>query len=1174
MKSQSLVKSMYRVTAWIFLTVTCLSYTEALETALAHRQRIEKQTYAAPFSSNSIKGLESRSGQNVSKTSATFLGMSLLEASSKRMRSADEDADNYTYQTVASSANFLASTQPASAADEAAADAAKAESDAAPADAAMPTKLYASAQPESDDIQGMTSAAMEAAITDLMMGKTKFGATPMGGSVKKIKRLLTKSMVPKVEAAHRADQLELDRLLKEIKYCGSARNSEFRTAKSELKRYQDESRLHKRCRADEAVRYTSKQSCLNDQKSKYQVKVLKCEAFSHISRKFGTTVNNKQIIDKGGSEGVETYVRRLSQTFCGAHTHGPKGGISDRGGWGGGLRHGMLDVYLQAKHGCQVATRAYLDTVKECKKKTHEYNVRKSQCNQYQEGMDAAACKRAVLVKDACESYSGCYYSKSKAFEIVERRIRFEERDRKAEWRGIKRIECLIDSFADGKVSAAEVDMCKRRVHSTSHLDILYHPVPPLVKCIVPTLYPTTGAYKRVEFAPLPSLAKGRDSRECSGMQEVETKPAPGSPSTCKCTRVALNGYYSAGPLVRCTNCLDVHRSRDKSSCPPGTKIFSPASREDWKTILGSVEPLRSPHWVVDVTREDNGCGGCTSNAMNSGENSQKGWRTSDGSPWWLRSSRYSEPSGDYAANCFMNLGNFGVDADSVSFDDRRCDYHAKSYYCQPILLRLTPKPGSPASCKCTKVDLAGAYSAGALVRCEHCLKVSKSTQKNSCPAGMKLFSPRSRSDWRTFLRSATPLRAPNWIVDVTRPQNGCGGCTKFPMRSNIPQQATWMTSDGSPWWLRDDAYREPNGDYTANCYLDLLSKPASADTVTFSDKFCSYYSRSYYCQPIMEKRQGPSKVPEDETRRLVPWSTLQQGLIEEVYYFEQGSRVPSLEARSPNMFRRVPFVYYRASSSPWQGLSRSENYAVRWSGILVIKHAGLYRFSIVSDDGSKLYIDNKFIINNDGSHSMKSREAKYRCKSGQHYLKIEMFQKKGKAGMIFMYRGRDTYNRMKTVSGKALRYVTAHGLKEQVYYTGANSRIPDMRGQAEQERVVPHVVYANTKTPWPGFSRADNFACRWSGFLSISRGGRYRFSLISDDGSKLYINRKQVVDNDGLHSLRNQEGIISLHRKKWPLKLEFFEKAGSAGMVFRYMGHDTSNKMRYVPRKAMFVAY
>jgi len=69
-------------------------------------------------------------------------------------------------------------------------------------------------------------------------------------------------------------------------------------------------------------------------------------------------------------------------------------------------------------------------------------------------------------------------------------------------------------------------------------------------------------------------------------------------------------------------------------------------------------------------------------------------------------------------------------------------------------------------------------------------------------------------------------------------------------MKSTTPQQATWKTSDGAAWWLRSTTYSEPNGDYTANCYLYVYNNPTSADTIRFNDASCAYHSRSYYCQP------------------------------------------------------------------------------------------------------------------------------------------------------------------------------------------------------------------------------------------------------------------------------------------------------------------------------------
>ena len=158
-------------------------------------------------------------------------------------------------------------------------------------------------------------------------------------------------------------------------------------------------------------------------------------------------------------------------------------------------------------------------------------------------------------------------------------------------------------------------------------------------------------------------------------------------------------------------------------------------------------------------------------------------------------------------------------------------------------------RAGSPSNCQITAIPLTNAYSAGKLVQVTNGLKISKSTQTNSCPNGWKLWSPQSKEDWKTAIASTkTKLpAAPHLIVDVTRPLNGCGGCTRYAMKSGVPQQSSWVTEDGSPWWLRDSKYNEPNGDYKANCYLSISS--AKPDDITFNDANCAHSSTHYLCQ-------------------------------------------------------------------------------------------------------------------------------------------------------------------------------------------------------------------------------------------------------------------------------------------------------------------------------------
>jgi len=673
---------------------------------------------------------------------------------------------------------------------------------------------------------------LEEVLTGLMLAKGGFLATPMGDTVKKVQELVEKEMLPKILEGHTSDQKNLDKMAAEVAKCKTTKDLSVADAEKKKTLYLSVSPTHKTCRVTEASDYTARKSCYEELADKLVVKKLRCNAFADVGDKWADEAKNKAIVTKGAGESQETYIRRVHGTWC---------------------KPSALEEYLHHKGLCEKATEEWSDMTKKCTGLDKDFKEQHAKCNNIQKQMDGASCSRAVKMKDACETFAECYNDKKSAYVTTEKMVKGNEKDRQAEWRATKRMQCLIIAFTDGKVTDAEVVACKDKTHSTNHLVINYPKIAAMDACKVPNLYPYTAAYKKAEFAPLPILAKGDpEANDCVGVKEVSTTPAKGSPPTCKCERVTMNGPWSPGALVKCTDCLDVRRTSDKISCPDGTKLFSPRSRNDWATLLTSTAgPIRAPNWIIDVTRPQNGCGGCTSNEMNSENTNQKSWVTADKSPWWLRSSKYSEPNGDYHASCYLDLWHTPKNADSVTWNDGNCNYHAKSYYCQPKLISTTPKAGSPAGCNCVKVEMTGSFSPGVLLKCTSCLDVHKSTQKNSCPMGTKIFSPRSRGDWQTFIESANSLRSPHWIIDVTRPQNGCGGCTGNIMNSGVAAQATWSTADGSAWWLRSSRYNEPNGDYHANCYLDLWQAPANSDSVTWNDGNCNYHSNAYYCQQV-----------------------------------------------------------------------------------------------------------------------------------------------------------------------------------------------------------------------------------------------------------------------------------------------------------------------------------
>lgn len=71
----------------------------------------------------------------------------------------------------------------------------------------------------------------------------------------------------------------------------------------------------------------------------------------------------------------------------------------------------------------------------------------------------------------------------------------------------------------------------------------------------------------------------------------------------------------------------------------------------------------------------------------------------------------------------------------------------------------------------------------------------------------------------------------------------------------------------------------------------------------------------------------------------------------------------------------------------------RFEWFAIDYTGRFWIEHPGPYMFFLASDDGSKLYIDNHLLINNDGIHPVLEKSAATDLASGIHAIRVSYFQ-------------------------------------------------------------------------------------------------------------------------------------------------------------------------------------
>ncbi|MCG2664273.1 PA14 domain-containing protein, partial [Brevundimonas sp.] len=84
---------------------------------------------------------------------------------------------------------------------------------------------------------------------------------------------------------------------------------------------------------------------------------------------------------------------------------------------------------------------------------------------------------------------------------------------------------------------------------------------------------------------------------------------------------------------------------------------------------------------------------------------------------------------------------------------------------------------------------------------------------------------------------------------------------------------------------------------------------------------------------------------------------------------------------------------------------------------------------------------------------------------------------------------------------------------------------------------------------------REDAVAVVFEGQIQIDTAGEYGFSTASDDGSKLYIDGKTVVDNDGDHGVITAVGTIRLEPGKHAIRVEWFNGGGGAWLGAYFEG-------------------
>jgi len=134
-------------------------------------------------------------------------------------------------------------------------------------------------------------------------------------------------------------------------------------------------------------------------------------------------------------------------------------------------------------------------------------------------------------------------------------------------------------------------------------------------------------------------------------------------------------------------------------------------------------------------------------------------------------------------------------------------------------------------------------------------------------------------------------------------------------------------------------------------------------------------------------------------------------------------------------------------------------------------------------------------------------------------------------------------------------------------YYEGRNF------GRLRGSRVDRQIDFKwGNRNPHPKLGR-DSYSVRWTGWAVPAHGEKYDFRVTSDDGARLWVNGRQIVDAWRDRASEESRGSIDLPAgRRAKIKLEYYQGTSDADVKLEWSSRH--QKRQVIPASALFPAW
>ena len=241
--------------------------------------------------------------------------------------------------------------------------------------------------------------------------------------------------------------------------------------------------------------------------------------------------------------------------------------------------------------------------------------------------------------------------------------------------------------------------------------------------------------------------------------------------------------------------------------------------------------------------------------------------------------------------------------------------------------------------------------------------------------------------------------------------------------------------------------------------------------------------------------------------------------------------------------------------------------FSVRWTGKLYAPVEGTYNFIVNTDNGVRVWVDGRLLIADWDVYTLNTFRKETRLAAGRYYdLKIEYTNYMGPA----VFRLAWEYPREGTATSGLPHYTPEDVIPAKYLFTqpppdqtavstsdavapsrtghpgGGNGLLGEyFRGEYFGEKVFTRID-RKIDFYWEGGPGPDihdtDFSVRWTGKLLAPADGKYKFMVNVNDGARLWVGGKLVLDEWRLEPGRQYQTEIELQGGRYyDVKLEYF---------------------------------